>query len=383
MVGLGKDKYSKLVQVVRNPVAFKAVRNGQMTANSAAKAINGAKKKVEEQRAVLQAQLNLPDWSKTTAQSNSIVNCDVLKGFPLTSESVDLIVTSFPYAVSNEKVAYIQPFFNGNYKDYLLKCRKVLRECWRVMKGGRYCVINIDNCGPTEEDRKHGIMRYNCYSDLCRIAQRVGLVYADDYIWYKQKAISNRCMAGSLRNPRGQRNCEYILVFFKPSDTPRSAPDDLTTEDWYKLTMTHWDITPDTANHKNHVAPFPSGVPERAIRLWSRRNEVVLDPFVGSGTTCTAAISHGRKYIGLEINPEYCRRSEERVANAKIAAAEAAKVEQHVPALDIEDCLKRVQKWERKKASADILAAERDVTPEVYIPGQSVESDSESIPVLA
>lgn len=383
LVGMGKDKYSNLVAVIKNPAAFKAVQTGQMTANAAAKAIKGAQDKVQEQRTVLQTRQILPDWSNTTAQSNSIVNCDVLKGFPLTSETVDLIVTSFPYPVSNEKVPYIQPFFNGNYMDYLLKCRTVLRECWRVMRDGRYCVINIDNCGPTEEDRAKGIMRYNCYVDFCRIAQRLGFTYADEYIWYKQKVISNRCMAGSKQNPRGQRNCEFVLVFFKPGDAPRSAPDDLTTQEWFDKTLGMWEITPDAANHKHHVAPFPLGLPQRAVQLWSRRNEVVLDPFVGSGTTCEAAISLGRQYIGLEINPEYCRRSEERLAKAKITAAEAAKVKHAVPAIDIEESLKRVQKWERKKVRAAILSAEQAVQSIPILPGLFAEPESVLVPDLA
>ena len=82
-----------------------------------------------------------------------------------------------------------------------------------------------------------------------------------------------------------------------------------------EATMSVWDIAPESATRVGHPAPFPVALPRRVIQLYTYTDDLVLDPFLGSGSTAVAAVETGRHYVGYETSEAYAAAAEERVAN--------------------------------------------------------------------
>jgi site-specific DNA-methyltransferase (adenine-specific) len=109
---------------------------------------------------------------------------------------------------------------------------------------------------------------------------------------------------------------EYILIFSK-GDFGRKRgegqEDTIEKEDFMAWTKSVWDMNTESAKKVGHPAPFPEELPHRLIQLYSFTGDVILDPFMGSGTTAVAALKAGRKYIGYEIEPDYIKLANERI----------------------------------------------------------------------
>jgi len=88
---------------------------------------------------------------------------------------------------------------------------------------------------------------------------------------------------------------------------------DITRDEFMQSTLSVWNIPPESAKRIGHPAPFPEALAERVVRLYSYVGDVVLDPFVGSGTTCVAAKKNQRHYVGIDTSIEYCQLAEERL----------------------------------------------------------------------
>jgi site-specific DNA-methyltransferase (adenine-specific) len=124
----------------------------------------------------------------------------------------------------------------------------------------------------------------------------------------------------SASNPVLRDTHEYILVFSKGSFSrkkPEGKKNTITREQFMEWTKSVWTMNPESARKVGHPAPFPVELPFRLIQLYTFSGDIVLDPFLGSGTTAIAALRAGRQYIGYENNPEYVQRAEERIAPFK------------------------------------------------------------------
>jgi site-specific DNA-methyltransferase (adenine-specific) len=111
----------------------------------------------------------------------------------------------------------------------------------------------------------------------------------------------------SAKAPRLRDLHEYLLVFVKDDfSRPEKGTSDINKEEFMSSTLSIWEVPPESAKKVGHPAPFPVELASRVIKLYSYVDDVVLDPFAGSGTTCVAAKKLGRYYIGYEIVPEYC-----------------------------------------------------------------------------
>ncbi|SHF22252.1 site-specific DNA-methyltransferase (adenine-specific) [Thermoanaerobacter uzonensis DSM 18761] len=217
--------------------------------------------------------------------------------FQIPDGSIALAFTSPPYNSGKE---YDK---NLNLIEYLILLARVGKEVFRTLKkGGRY-VINIANLG-----RKPYIP---LHSFLYIMHMEIGFKPAGEIIWQKGKAASNNCAWGSwlsAKSPRIRDIHEYLLVFVK-EDFSRvdKGVSTINKEEFLSYTLSIWEVPPESAKKVGHPAPFPVELASRVIKLFSYENDVILDPFVGSGTTCVAAKKLKRNFVGYDINEEYCK----------------------------------------------------------------------------
>ena len=215
-------------------------------------------------------------------------------------------------------LAFTSPPYNvgKDYEDdmsldaYLALIGDVAAEVYRVLRpGGRY-VINIANLG-----RKPYIPLHAFFYE---IHTRLGYLPMGEIIWRKAKGASGSCAWGSwmsAKAPRLRDVHEYLLVFAKQSySRPDAGTSDIERDDFMDATLSVWEIPAESARRIGHPAPFPVALAERVIQLYSYQGDVVLDPFMGSGSTCVAAARHQRHYVGYDIDPAYCDLAAQRIA---------------------------------------------------------------------
>lgn len=232
----------------------------------------------------------------------------------LPAESVDLIFTSPPYY--NAKPEYAEYL---SYEEYLLKMKKIIHNCARVLNEGRFFVINVSPVLIRRASRSEASKRIAVPFDFHRLFMEEGFEFVDDIIWVKPEGAGWATGRGRRfaadRNPLQYKPVpvtEYILVYRKKTNRLidwliRKHPDqdavaDSKIEDGYEVSNI-WKITP--AHCKEHPAIFPSELAEKVITYYSFKNDVVLDPFGGMGTTAKAAVKLGRRFVTFEIEQQY------------------------------------------------------------------------------
>ena len=225
----------------------------------------------------------------------------------LPENSVHLMITSPPYNASKE---YDE---NLNLEEYLSFLSRVWQETFRVLvPGGRAC-INIANLGRKPYLPLHAF--------IIESMLEIGFLMRGEIIWDKASSASTSTAWGSwmsASNPVLRDVHEYILVFCKGS-FKRPGKDKKSTiarDDFLEWTKSVWHFPTVSAKQVGHPAPFPEELPERLIQLYSYQEDIVLDPFMGSGTTAVAASKGGRHYIGYETNETYLKLAENRLCSA-------------------------------------------------------------------
>ena len=225
----------------------------------------------------------------------------------LPDNCVHLMVTSPPYNVTK---TYDDDLSLHEYLDLL---RRVFAETYRVLAdGGRACV-NVANLG-----RKP----YIPLSDhISHIMMEIGFLMRGEIIWAKGAGAGVSMAWGSWQsaaNPVLRDTHEYILVFCKGSfKRPKGDKQNTITRDQFmEWTKSVWTMNPESARRVGHPAPFPLELPARLIQLYTFADDVVLDPFMGSGTTALAALQAGRRYVGYDTSAEYVTLAEVRLAAA-------------------------------------------------------------------
>jgi site-specific DNA-methyltransferase (adenine-specific) len=218
------------------------------------------------------------------------------------------MVTSPPY---NVKKVYDQDMTLNEYMDLI---RRVGEETYRVLvTGGRAC-INIANLG-----RKPYLP---LHSYIINEMIAMGFLMRGEIIWDKASSAGSSTAWGtwlSAKNPVLRDVHEYILIFSKDSFSREGVGKEssIQRDDFLAWTKSIWTFPAESARRIGHPAPFPVELPKRLIELYTYENDIVLDPFCGSGTTCIAAIESGRHYVGYETNPDYAQLSEARIKKAK------------------------------------------------------------------
>ena len=223
----------------------------------------------------------------------------------LPDNSIHLMVTSPPYNVGKE---YDQNLTLEEYREFL---RRVWREVKRVLvPGGRAC-INIANLG------RKPYIPLHCF--IIEDMLDLGFLMRGEIIWNKGASGSPSTAWGtwlSARNPILRDVHEYILVFSKGMFTRKTATKRKSTisrEEFLEFTKSVWTFPAEPATKIGHPAPFPVELPYRLIQLYTFEEEIVLDPFMGSGQTAIAALKSRRSFVGYEIEEQYVRLAERRI----------------------------------------------------------------------
>lgn len=243
--------------------------------------------------------------------------------------SVALVVTSPPYFAGKEyEQALGQGHIPASYLEYLQMLRDVFAECVRKLEPGGRMAINVANLG-----RKP----YRSLSaDVVAILEDLGLLMRGEIIWHKQRGAGGSCAWGTYQrpgNPVLRDLTERILVASKGRfDRARSArwrggngfpaEGSMAMDDFLDATTDLWEIPPESATRVGHPAPFPVELPRRLIELYTYRGDLVLDPFMGSGSTAVAAVRTQRHFVGFDTDPEYVKRALQRAQDEKAGAAE-------------------------------------------------------------
>lgn len=231
----------------------------------------------------------------------------------LPDNSIHLMVTSPPYNVGKEYDADL------SLEEYLAFLEKVWMEVYRLLvPGGRAC-INIANLG-----RRPYIPLHVWITDSML---RTNFLMRGEIIWNKAASASPSTAWGSWKsaaNPTLRDVHEYILVFSKGAfkrENPTHRVSTISDEEFLEFTKSVWTFPAEPASKVGHPAPFPLELPYRLIQLYSFKDEVVLDPFMGSGQTALAALKAGRHYVGYEINQEYAELARCRIRAVEVGAS--------------------------------------------------------------
>ena len=225
-----------------------------------------------------------------------IIQGDSRKMDLVPDNSVHLMITSPPYNVTKD---YDD---NLTLKDYLTLLETVFKETWRVLVPGGRVAINIANVG-----RKPYIP---LHAYIIEIMHQIGFHMRGEIIWNKSASAGVSTAWGSFAsasNPCLRDVHEYILIFSKLTNQLEkgSRTNTIKKEDFVEWSKSIWTFPTVSAKKIGHPAPFPEELPRRIIEFYSYEGDVILDPFIGSGTTAIAALNLKRHYIGYEISKEY------------------------------------------------------------------------------
>jgi len=236
---------------------------------------------------------------------------EVLK--TLDSNSVDIIITSPPYWNQKEYSFWLK------YQDYLDDVKIWLSELHRILSPGRHCfwVIPDKIPYPPKENGTKERIYLPIYADTEKIASDIGFFCKFPIIWKKPHGTQK--MFGSYPYPPTIIHTpmtERICVWRKGGKYPKRNKETkekskFTKEEWVDFGQDLWEIRPETSS--DHPAPFPEELVSRIITLWSFVGDMVLDPFLGSGTTGAVAVKNNRKFIGIDYLKEYVKMSYDRI----------------------------------------------------------------------
>lgn len=262
----------------------------------------------------------------------------------LADNSVALVVTSPPYFVGKEYEASVgEGSTPSTYVDYLESLWNVFSECKRVLEPGGRIAVNVANLG-----RKP---YRSLAADVIDILQnRLGLLLRGEIIWVKAQAAGGSCAWGSFRSPANpvlRDVTERIVVaskgrfdraFSSAQRAKKGLPSKVTIlkDDFMEFTTDVWEFPPESAHRVNHPAPFPVELPHRLIQLYTYEGDVVVDPFLGSGSTAVAALRSWRRYVGYDLDSKYVAQARERLEiEAKIRSAD----DEDLSSVDLADVL--------------------------------------------
>jgi len=263
-------------------------------------------------------------------KENIIYNKSCTQMDDVDDSTVGLVVTSPPYFSAKDYGYSLDYGFDlDSYNDYLSFLKDVFTECHRVLDGGRFIIVNTSNIIVMTSKYRIDNIRLPIVPDTQRVLSEIGFEFVDDIIWKKPESacINRQANFYQTRRPlsyRPNQVTEYLLVYRKKGDGKDYFKniDDRTmvlsdVSDDYE-TNNVWDIRPET--NSKHPAPYPIELPQKCIKYYSFVEDIVLDPFMGSGTSAIASLMENRKYIGYELNKKFIKMANSRISeeNSKV-----------------------------------------------------------------
>ena len=232
----------------------------------------------------------------------------------INNNSIHLVITSPPYWQLKDYGSEKQIGFNDSYEEYINNLNLTWLECYRVLDNDCRLCINIGD----QYARSVYYGRYKVIpirTEIIKFCETIGFDYMGAIIWQKvgtMNTTGGAVIMGSYPYPRNgilKLDYEFILIFKKhgkgirkiPKETKQSSK--LTKEEWNQYFTGHWNFAGTKQN--KHIAMFPLELPYRLIKMFSFVGDTILDPFLGSGTTSSAALKLNRSSVGYEINSDF------------------------------------------------------------------------------
>lgn len=230
----------------------------------------------------------------------------VLKNLPV--NCVDLIFTSPPY---NFGLDYDNHKDGADWETYFAKLFAVFKECIRVLKYGGRIIVNVQPLFSDYIPIHHIISNY---------FMRQKMIWKGEIIWDKHNWNCKYTAWGSWKSPSNpylKYTWEFLEVFSKASlkKEGEAKNADITADEFKKLVVAKWDIAPErNMKEYGHPAMFPEKLAYQVLKLFSFKNDIILDPFNGIGTTTAVARKTGRRYLGIDVSRDYCDKAKARIA---------------------------------------------------------------------
>jgi DNA modification methylase len=236
---------------------------------------------------------------------------DILSCIP--DQSVDLIITSPPYNFGHT-YAHDPHDDTHEWNEYFEKLLQVWTECERVLNPGGRIAVNVQPLFSDYVPTHHIISRQ---------LARLGLLWKAEFLWEKNNYNAKYTAWGSWKSPSMpyiKYTWEFIEVFDKETHKKSGKREDIdiTANEFKEWVLGKWTFPPETRmKDYEHPAMFPEELPRRLMKLFSYKNDIVLDPFNGAGTTSLVAWKHGRRFIGIDISEQYCDMALKRITGAE------------------------------------------------------------------
>jgi site-specific DNA-methyltransferase (adenine-specific) len=310
-----------------------------------------------------------------------IINGDCRKMTELGDKSIHLIVTSPPYWQLKDYGSDNQIGFNDSYEQYINHLNLVWKECHRVLHDGCRLCINIGD----QFARSVYYGRYKVipiHSEIIRFCESVGFDFMGQIIWQKATTMNTTgggAVMGSFPYPRNgivKLDFEYILLFKKQGDTPKPTKEQkeqsaMTNEEWNTYFNGHWYFN--GVKQDKHLAMFPEELPKRLIRMFSFPGEIVLDPFMGSGTTAAVARALSRNSVGYEINPDFIPLIKSRIGGDTLYERANVEIVEQKVEIDFEEEMKSLP-----YRFVDVHKIDKQVDVKKLRFGSKIDKDSNS-----
>jgi site-specific DNA-methyltransferase (adenine-specific) len=234
-------------------------------------------------------------------------------------QSVDLIITSPPY---NFGLSYARDKHDDTHEwnEYFEKLMTVWKECYRVLKPGGRMAVNIQ---PLFSDY---VPTHHLISEQL---MKLGLLWKAEFLWEKNNYNAKYTAWGSWKSPSMpyiKYTWEFIEVFDKETHkkTGRREDIDITADEFKSWVLGRWSFPPEIRMKDfDHPAMFPEELPRRLMKLFSYRNDIVLDPFNGTGTTTLVACRNKRRFIGIDVSGQYCEMAMNRLSAVRDTSCES------------------------------------------------------------
>jgi len=282
---------------------------------------------------------------------HKIINGDSRNMSELADQSVHLVVTSPPYWQLKDYGTDNQIGFHDDYQTYINHLNLTWKECFRVLHNGcRLCVNIGDQFARSTYYGRYKIIPI--HAEIIKFCEIIGFDFMGQIIWQKTTTMNTSggaSIMGSYPHPRNgivKLDFEYILLFKKQGNAPKPTQEQkehakMTNEEWNTYFNGHWTFA--GAKQDKHLAMFPEELPHRLIKMFSFPDEIVLDPFLGSGTTALSARNLNRNSVGYEINPDFIPIIKEKIGlNDVFSKVDLEVLNQSVKSIDFEQKIREL-----------------------------------------